>query len=445
MKKIILNLVLAVLCLNFTAHAQNKPGNITALKIGDQVPDITINNIINYKDANGQPATNAKISDFKGKLLILDFWATWCSPCVAMIPKMDSLQKEFAGKMQFLPVAYQSEQIIGSFLEKFQLQQKKRYDLPDVTGDTELAKLFPHTYLPHYVWINDTGTVVSITEYNDVNSSNIAKFLGTGKIAVRQKIDVHIEYDRARPLLIGGNGGDGSNMLYHTLITGYTDGLLSGFKYDEEKPAADKPRSLTATNQTIPKLYALAYGEGRRWFGDNRMIIEVKEPSKLINHSSGQVFIDWMKTGSGFSYEVIVPPAQANQIFTLMQNDLNRFFTQYSVSVKTIPVKCLALVRTSNQDKLHSKGGPTSVESDEFGLHIRNNYIGQLTSRLDAFFLQGSPFPVVDATGFTGRVDMDIDANLSNVADINRALQKYDLKFEESVQNTHMLIFRDKE
>jgi thiol-disulfide isomerase/thioredoxin len=87
MKKITIYIVLAMLCLNFAVMAQNsKPP--TNLKIGDKVPEITISNILNYKDSTGKPSTSAKISEFKGKLLILDFWATWCTPCIKYLPEL---------------------------------------------------------------------------------------------------------------------------------------------------------------------------------------------------------------------------------------------------------------------------------------------------------------------------------------------------------------------
>jgi peroxiredoxin len=44
------------------------------------------------KDVNGK---SVKLSDFKGKILILDFWATWCAPCKMEIPAFIELQRRF--------------------------------------------------------------------------------------------------------------------------------------------------------------------------------------------------------------------------------------------------------------------------------------------------------------------------------------------------------------
>ncbi len=100
MKKYFLMLfILQGFCLSVLGQ-EIKANDVTqkGIQIGQQVPDLLLTNLHNYRDKQGNLSSSAKISDFKGKLLILDFWATWCSPCVAMIPKMDSLQQEFKDK-----------------------------------------------------------------------------------------------------------------------------------------------------------------------------------------------------------------------------------------------------------------------------------------------------------------------------------------------------------
>jgi thiol-disulfide isomerase/thioredoxin len=51
-----------------------------------------------FTDANDKPV---KLSDYKGKTVLLNFWATWCAPCVKEMPSLDKLQAEM-GKDKFV-------------------------------------------------------------------------------------------------------------------------------------------------------------------------------------------------------------------------------------------------------------------------------------------------------------------------------------------------------
>src|SRR5580658_394124 len=72
--------------------------NIRSLTIGDTVPDMEFNNVINYHS----PKT--KLSDFKGRFVILDFWATWCGGCIEGFPHLDSMQNRFGDKLKVILV-----------------------------------------------------------------------------------------------------------------------------------------------------------------------------------------------------------------------------------------------------------------------------------------------------------------------------------------------------
>lgn len=48
-----------------------------------------------FNDADGKPV---RLADFKGKVVVLNLWATWCAPCVTEMPTLAKLQAEYAGK-----------------------------------------------------------------------------------------------------------------------------------------------------------------------------------------------------------------------------------------------------------------------------------------------------------------------------------------------------------
>lgn len=443
MKKTTIYIVLALLCLNFKAQAQdNKAVDVTlkGIQIGQKVPDIAITNLHNYKDANGKPSTTAKLSDFKGKLLILDFWATWCSPCVAMIPKMDSLQKSFGDKIQFLSVTYQTEEEVLPFLEKFEKQQGKRYNLPVVTSSKQLHQLFPHTTLPHYVWIDESGMVKAITDFKDVNAMNI-KSAVNNSITLAKKKDVKISYDNKKPFLINNNGGDGTNLIFHSLFTGFSDGLALGYNFTLN--INDSPRKITATNQTMLQLFRLAYGGDKFYYGWNRLIFSLKDTTNLKSFSNGRAYSDWLRNDNGFCYELVVPSSLSENAFKIMQEDLRKFFPKYSASVQKIRTKCLVLKRTSEQEKYISTGGISAANFSGLGCNLINSTFNVFTSRLEILYLQNYPYPILNGTGYNNRIDLRIDANLSDLNSINLQLAKYDLILEIDDWVTDMIVISD--
>lgn len=76
---------------NFIKRYETMKANATSGKVSDRV---------NAKDFEFQDMSGKKyhLSDFKGKLLLLDFWASWCAPCKVQIPYMKELEKIYAGK-----------------------------------------------------------------------------------------------------------------------------------------------------------------------------------------------------------------------------------------------------------------------------------------------------------------------------------------------------------
>ncbi len=86
------------LCPLFTPAQVVKP-----LKIGERAPDITISDVYNSQ------ASTIHSFDLKGKLVILDFMATTCVPCIKVLPRFDSLQKQYGKRLQIILVRLKRE------------------------------------------------------------------------------------------------------------------------------------------------------------------------------------------------------------------------------------------------------------------------------------------------------------------------------------------------
>lgn len=162
-----------MLCL--IAKAQDN--HVKPLTVGDFLPEIKFTDLINYK------SDTAFASDFKGKWLILDFWGPACKSCVEAIPKIDSLQKVFNENIQFIMVTNGPADKIGSdtLSALFRKWKVRGINVPIVPvtgrGNDLLDKLFPHEFIPHYVWINKWGKVCAVTTYHLMNTETIKSFL----------------------------------------------------------------------------------------------------------------------------------------------------------------------------------------------------------------------------------------------------------------------------
>lgn len=70
-------------------------------------------------DANGVPAA---MSQWKGRPLVLNFWATWCAPCVEEMPELTALQKELQPKnIQILGIGIDNPANVSAFAAKYQI------------------------------------------------------------------------------------------------------------------------------------------------------------------------------------------------------------------------------------------------------------------------------------------------------------------------------------
>jgi cytochrome c biogenesis protein CcmG/thiol:disulfide interchange protein DsbE len=83
--------VVTVLALRTSEERQKHGpgGELSALKIGSEAPDFTLYNV------PGEPVT---LSDFRGRPVLVNFWATWCLPCAIELPELNRVATEYSDR-----------------------------------------------------------------------------------------------------------------------------------------------------------------------------------------------------------------------------------------------------------------------------------------------------------------------------------------------------------
>ncbi|MGN8072656.1 TlpA family protein disulfide reductase [Mucilaginibacter sp. 22184] len=431
---------LGLLCLFLRVAAQeNKYMGDGGVLVGQVVQDVLVRGVRDLRLDGRLVSGELRFSALRGRLVILDFWAGWCAPCRKMLPVMDSLQRVLGDVVLFLPVAYEPAVALDPVLAS--MRRVRPFALPGVFGDVVLNGLFPHRSLPHLVWVDASGVVRAVTEEGELTGEKVrAALAGNWRVLVGKRELVR-GYDKEKGLLEEGNGGDASALVYRSVLSAYLPGVSGGL--DRGLRDSSGALRLLARNVPLPLLCTMAFSDGGRWFAGPTVRVLSADSGRLVSRLSGQAYERWLGQGNGWCYELRVPPVLADSAFALMRGDIARLFPAYRVGVERLRTRCLALVRTSALDKLRSAGGAFRAEVGPYAAELRNSPLAFLMKRLQVQYMQDSPVPVVDETGYSGRVDLSLEAPLGKVDLLNKALEKYDLRFEERVVPVDLLVIRD--
>jgi len=118
------------------------------LKVGDAAPQFS------RGDLQGRPFDLRR-----GKIVLIDFWASWCPPCIIAIPHLNQLQKKYGARgFQVVGVSMDDSANITK-----ETMQKIRFDYPVVLGDAKLGNLYGGVLgLPLQFLVGADGKILAI-------------------------------------------------------------------------------------------------------------------------------------------------------------------------------------------------------------------------------------------------------------------------------------------
>ena len=401
---------------------------VKPLTIGDKVPDITISNVYNY------PSSTIRLSDLKGKLVILDFWATWCSSCISHLHKMDSLQKILKDKVQFLLVSTKTTNDTREKIEAFFKKRKmagETLSMPVIVNDTILTRLFPHRLLPHYVWLNSNEVVSAFTEADPITAANIKTLYSKKKIVLRVKQDV-MDYNSNQQLLIEGNGGNTDRLIFRSTLTQYLPGLFSGTRIN--KDSIDK--KVCYLNMSILSLYQIALN-----FEENRVIVYTRDSSRYFKLN--QTEPEWRNNLYCYEYSLPTKELSKRNVFTSMVHSLNDGLHLFG-RMEMKKMSCYVLVHKNRISQPDKKARAAEEDKRKPAIVLKNEPLSvMLETWNDQYSLTSSKHIVIDKTGDTGNHNLKLYATMNDLAALRKELQWYGFDLIPATRELNMFVLSE--
>lgn len=413
-------------------HEQEGEGSsahLDTLTIGDQIPaGIEFSEVMQYD------SDKLRLDDYRGKYVILEFWAPTCTASIASLPRMEDLSQEFRDQIKVIPMTIFGQERVSEVFAGYQSLQD--VGLPIVLNADKMRSLFPHSTIPHFVVLDPEGKVIAITGMEDLTSSNLKKMLLGDSTVFRYKEDRKILMGRNEKLIAESPQIVSKNIWYQSALTGYIPDVPGSLIQDSEDLS-----HIRIVNMPLVRLFRLAYSERDLvdYYGRNRILSTGFGEEELFTDRTGLDYREWKEEGDHvFGYELLAPPSK--NPFALMREDLERYFPHIRASVKKEKRMVYALVQQEGSIYPASQGESREYHAGAMGLSMKRYPLQGFVYHLNVYFQQGSPEPIVNRTGIDYPIDLELDAQLSSIPSLQQALRKNGLDLIKREEEINVLV-----
>lgn len=405
---------------------------------GQMCPAFSLQKVEYYKKKS------ASLTDFRGKWLILYFWADGCPAAVQGFKRMNEIQSTFSDRLQVMLIANNDERNKNTreLYEKFRKQYNYRLS---IAYDERLFRRFVgKAAIPHVVILRPDGIVHAVTFVDISFSQSIADLLAGKQVKFQPKYNAYNAqikpfFYRNKPLRIDGNGGESTDFLYRSLLskadTNYHYSLTRTLREQISKG------QFQVMGASLLDLYKYAYLGTIRWsMGDS--LYHLLSPKVEVEIQSLNSIDSCRIFGKGcYDYSLIVPKERATEDFVMqfMQRDLMNYFG-YEATVEVREMPYWKLVVSDPKKLKYAIDAKDSVYLDHATLKIFSGKPRHLLGTIDVY---NTTDALLDSTGITRNIRIDIDGDLSNLEHVRKEIRKNGLNLVRDLLPMKVLVLRD--
>ncbi|MBB5637261.1 thiol-disulfide isomerase/thioredoxin [Pedobacter cryoconitis] len=418
---------------------------VNGQEIGDKLPDLKIKGPFIM---GNEKSTVADLYQKGG--LIINFWATWCSPCLKEQKRLDSLTQIYPD-LSVLSVTYEDISGVKAHFARAGLPKSKSMII--TTNDTIFHNAFKHRAIPHNIWIDKAGIIKASTGGDEINEKNIKEFLkgNTSKL--------HIKKDRLDFSFTKTYHVPDSMILFRSYITGYNEEITSGVNFGPDENGEFK--RLFAWNRPIIQFFWLAFTKQKNSRMNWKLIeLDSSDSIRFIQTYFNRPLFERSKYTNGddlvtrerkwdydnlYCYELILPKnIPASKSSEYMLPDLEKFF---NIKASTRKKKMMTNVVSLDKSKLSklpvAKGEKPFIDKFYDSLIVKSTSIDDILDCLMERFTDDTPY--VNKTGYNGLLSFEIKSEKGKLTleEVWAKLNGFGIKKVEKKHLYEILVLKD--
>ena len=361
-------ILLIFCCLNL--YAQEKS---PALKLGDAAPPFSLEKLLQAPEN-----FDGKLESLRGKVVVLEFWATWCGPCREAIPHLNELVEKYRQKpVQFISITDE---------EEWQVKKYLKY-VTSISGwigldtDGSMNKTYGISYIPRTILIDMEGKVAAVTYPFSLNSQTLDKLLAGETLPQPQKKVLPEPSKETQP----------KEEIEQALL----ESVIRPSKPSISMSLSSK--SFKARGMTLHKIVSIAY---------NIPFTRVKSISPLANNT--------------YEVSIQIPYDERNALLSLLQKSLETAFG-LKVHEETREMEVLVLTAPKNKKLLlHPADKEMPIRSDTYVINSQGTTLPFFCKVLEDAVQK----IVMDETNLKGLYEFDFFWNPDDPDSVISAVQE---------------------
>jgi thiol-disulfide isomerase/thioredoxin len=200
------------------------------------------------------------IKHIKNKVVILEFWETWCGPCIQGMPHLKDLKDKFPNDLLVICISSDDVKKTSSYISEHSYPFDYVFD-----AKKQLSIVFPHSGIPHTILIDKTGKIQAETLPGYLSESDIDQLISENSIDLPSKKNFNpddLKKVDNKPSLVTfelQNTELGDRSYTSTSTIENKKRIIFGYTSNAYKDTIENIQRITISGKNILELYQLAY------------------------------------------------------------------------------------------------------------------------------------------------------------------------------------------